>query len=477
MVILFLSRVTVVILLMTTLANIGQAATAVPVLQTDTVASVGGYKGSGDTVTPISVTETTVPFKKALRVSRASAGATSYTAAMLWSSVTPIKKGDLLVATLYLRNVTPKQGVLNLDLTFQLTDDPYTPTLTSATPVDTQIWQKYAIPFRAIQDYPAGGSTLQIRYGLAVQSFDVGGVAIANYGRTAEPIPKWISDRFAYYYPGRGDAKASWRKAALTKIAAIRKGNMTVRVVDAGGRVIPGAAVKVEQTQSPFVWGTAASAISLVCKVDPGDSNRSCPTVDPFNSAPVTLADYRKLRSALLKNFNGGSFYNDLKWTDWHNDQQIALDGIAWMKRNRLPLSRGHNLIWPSFEPDYLMPQDIINRSTPAADVKRVIAEHFAQELGVLRNQIPEWDVVNEPFSNYDIQGRIAAPNVKASNGVIGPSAFSMTMASLKTLTQRPSNMIWPLSNTSRASEHRLMGSDFRDTSARLVPFSTTCNA
>ncbi len=425
MVIQFLSRVIAVFFFTTILANIANAAPELQVLQTDTVASVEGYKGAGDSVTQVSVTEATLPFKKALRVSRATVGENSFAAAMLWTSVTPIKKGDLLVATLYLRNVTPKQGPLNLDLTFQLRDEPYTPTLSSTTPVDTPTWQKYAIPFRAVQDYPAGKSTLQIRYSLAVQSFDVGGVAIANYGQVAQAIPKTISDSFAYYYPGRGDAKAAWRTAALARIAAIRRGNMTVRVVGVGGGTVPNAAVKIEQTSSPFVWGTAVSAISLVCRVDPSDGNRQCPVDDQTNQRPLTREDYRKLRAELLKNFDAGSFYNDLKWTDWHNDQQIALDGIAWLKRNKLPLSRGHNLIWPSFEPDYLMPQDIINRSTPATDVKRVIAEHFAQELGVLRGLVPEWDVVNEPFNNTDIQGRLASPNVKAIKGVLTPSAVA----------------------------------------------------
>jgi endo-1,4-beta-xylanase len=414
-----------IIYMMAAVTNLAYAQTTVPVLQADSVASVDGYKGDGDSVSPIPVIETNVPFKKALQVARVSVGEVSYSAAMLWLSETNVKKGDLLVATLYLRNMAPKQGPLNIDLTFQLKGEPYTQTLTSTTPVDTPTWQKYAIPFRAIQDYPAGASTLQIRYGLAVQSFDVGGVAIANYGQIAEPIPKTISEGFAYYYPGRGDPNSAWRTAAMTRIARFRKGDITVRVVDADGRAVAGAAVKLEQTKSPFVWGTAASAISLVCKVDPGDSNRPCPTLDQTDNKVVTPSDYRRLRLELLANFNAASFYNDLKWTDWHEDQQIALDGIAWLKRNGLPLSRGHNLIWPSFEPEYLMPKDIINRSTPAAAVKRVIAEHFAQELGVLQGQIPEWDVINEPFTNTDIQGRIASPNVKAIKGVLRPSAVA----------------------------------------------------
>jgi endo-1,4-beta-xylanase len=412
-------------LVITTHVNLAFAKGEIAVLQPDTVATVDGYNEKGDSVTPISVNAPAVPFKKALRVLRASAGENSYAAVLRWNSVSAVKKGDLLVATLYMRNTTAQKGALNIDLTFQLTGEPYTPTLSSSTPVDTQNWTKYAIPFRAVQDYPAGAASLQIRYSLAAQEFEVGGVAVADYGQIATTIPASISNGFAFYYPGRGDAKAAWRVDALARISAIRQGSMKLRVVDGLGRAMPNAAVNIAQTASPFVWGTAVSAISLVCRVEPSDGNRPCPTKDATGIKPLKPDDYLKLRTALLKNFDAGSFYNDLKWTDWYYDQQIALDGIAWLKRNKLPLSRGHNLIWPSFEPDYLMPRDVINRSTSAADVKRVIAEHFAQQLGLLRGQIPEWDVVNEPFSNTDIQGRIASPNVKPIKGVLPVSAVA----------------------------------------------------
>ena len=406
-------------------SGVAHAQTPEAVLQSDTVAEVGGYKGDGDRVEPIHNSDMSVPFKNALHIVRTSVGENSYSAALLWSSATNIKKNDLLSVTLYVRNTTPKLGPLNLDITFQMKDEPYTPTLSSSTPVDTLAWQKYTIPFRAVQDYSAGQATLQIRYGLMVQSFDVGGVAINNYRQVADPLPTSISSSFDYYYPGRGDARAAWRVAALARIAAYRKGEMVVRVVDAAGKALPAAQVKVEQTTSAFVWSTATSAISLVCKGEASDSALECPSSDQLSEKPVTATDYRNLRALLLKNFNAASFYNDLKWTEWQNDKQLALDGIAWLKGHKMPLARGHNLIWPSFEPDYMMPKEIINRKTPASKMKRIIADHFADEVGKLRGQVPEWDVVNEPFANTDIQGRIAAPNVKEVKGVLDPSAVA----------------------------------------------------
>jgi GH35 family endo-1,4-beta-xylanase len=405
--------------------SISQAQAAEQILNYDTVMGVKGYHDDADTVAAIDVNDPAVPFKRALRISRAKASENSYSAAALWPSTSNVKKGDLLVATFFLRKIKAARGILDLNLTFQLTHDPFTMTLDAGTPVDTETWQKYAIPFRAIQDFPARDSSLQLRYSLSVQTLDVGGVSIVNHGQVPNVIPQSIADSFAYYYPGRGDAKAAWRTAALARIEARRKGNMTVHVVDAKGMPIQNADVSIAQSKSTFIWGTAASAISLVCNADAGDSARPCATKDQLDENPVTPADYRRLRIEFLKNFNGGSFYNDLKWTEWYDDKQLALDGIAWMKRNGLPVWRGHNLIWPSFEPKYQMPEAIINVKTKPAEVKRLIAEHFADELGTLRGQIPEWDVVNEPFSNHDIQGRIASPDVKPSKGVIGPASVA----------------------------------------------------
>jgi endo-1,4-beta-xylanase len=417
----FLSSRFLAILVLVSLALMhpgqNKARAASQVLKADTITTVGGYKDAADTIQPISVTG--APFTKALRISRAKPGENSYSAAMTWQTTAPVRKGDLIVATFYIRNLQPQAGALAVEATFQLSDTPYTWTLTAMAPSDSSSWKKYAIPVRANQDYPAGKSSLQIRYGLIAQKFEIGGVAVINHGKVADPIPPAIAGTFAYYYPGRGDPKADWRKAALARIETIRKGTMKVRVVNAQGKPVKGAAVKLTQTASPFVWGTAASAISLTCKVDPGDNTRSCPTTDQLGEKPVTTSDYRKLRQNLLKDFNGASFYNDLKWTEWYYQRQLALDGIAWLKRNKMPITRAHNLIWPNFEPDFLMPRDLINRSTPAAQVKRIVEQRMAEQPGALKGQIPEWDVVNEPFTNYDVQGRIASTGLSAEKGVL----------------------------------------------------------
>jgi endo-1,4-beta-xylanase len=374
------------------------------ILAPETIEAVQGYNDAADTVEPVDVEDKTVPFTRALRVSRATPASYSYAATLIWPTVAPVRKGDLIVATFYVRKLTPTQGSLAIEMTLQQNDEPYTSTL----------------------DYPAGEASFQIRYALQAQSFEVGGVSVINHGTVADPLPPEIVETFAYYYPGRGDPDAPWRQAAEARIADIRQGSMVLRVVDTSGNPVKDAEITLAQSNSLFVWSTAVSALSLVCSAgEPEDTQRDCPDEDVLNTTVLTIQDYARLRTELRANFTGASFYNDLKWTDWHFDRELALEGLAWFERNKIAYTRGHNLIWPSFDPDFLMPNDIINRATPTDEVARLVDERMREQVNALKGKIPEWDVLNEPFTNYDIQGRIATSGLEAIEGVLPASSVA----------------------------------------------------
>jgi endo-1,4-beta-xylanase len=316
------------------------------ILAPETIEAVQGYNDAADTVEPVDVEDKTVPFTRALRVSRATPASYSYAATLIWPTVAPVRKGDLIVATFYVRKLTPTQGSLAIEMTLQQNDEPYTSTLDSTAPVDVDGWQKYAIPVRSNQDYPAGEASFQIRYALQAQSFEVGGVSVINHGTVADPLPPEIVETFAYYYPGRGDPDAPWRQAAEARIADIRQGSMVLRVVDTSGNPVKDAEITLAQSNSLFVWSTAVSALSLVCSAgETEDTQRDCPDEDVLNTTVLTIQDYARLRTELRANFTGASFYNDLKWTDWHFDRELALEGLAWFERNKIAYTRGHNLI------------------------------------------------------------------------------------------------------------------------------------
>jgi endo-1,4-beta-xylanase len=71
------------------------------------------------------------------------------------------------------------------------------------------------------------------------------------------------------------------------------------------------------------------------------------------------------------------------------------------------------------------MPNDIINRATPTDEVARLVDERMREQVNALKGKIPEWDVLNEPFTNYDIQGRIATSGLEAIEGVLPASSVA----------------------------------------------------
>lgn len=377
---------------------------------------MGGYNAGApaDSVTVVPVADATQPFTRALDVTRGSAGINTYDAALTWSTIAPVKKGDLLVATFRVRSLGPAGETLRLETSFQQSDKPFNSAFFGNIPVDTGVWRSYAVPFRADIDYPAGTASFQVRYGLAVQRFEIGGVSVANHGALAT-IPPDLAATFAFYYPGRGDANAPWRIAALAGIASHRRAAITVRVVDGSGAPVPGASVSIKQTAAAFDFGSELSARYLLCS---NRSNAARPCLD------LSDADKSKYQTFAKQEFNALSFGNDLKWPEWEEDAPRALDGMKWIVQSGRRFSRGHNIFWPGFDPAYKLPRDINPGSSPAL-VEARARGHIADMLAATAGRIPEWDVINEPWTNFDLQGRIAIPGVEAKPGLLPTSTMA----------------------------------------------------
>ncbi len=392
-------------------------------LNPNTVDTVGGYNDTQDSITKIAVSDRSLPFTEALQVKRARSGINTFEAAMIWPTTGPMRKNDLLVATFYIRKASASPVPATVEASIQLSDAPFTLTLQSNISVDTTGWQRFSVPFYATEDFASQVTSFQLRYGSRAQSFDIGGISVANYGQLTGAIPAALQSTFAFYYPGRADPKAPWRVAALENIEKFRKGNLTARVVTPAGTAVPATQVRVEQVRSRFAWGSAAEARFLVCDTTLPSGPRSCAFYDDENT-PMPADDIRRYREAVINNFEYASFFNDLKWPEWESRSAQTISAINWMQRNGVTPWRSHTLIWPGFEPEFKLPSDI-RPGTPAETVRRRVLEHIADEAGALSGRIREWDVINEPYTNFDIQGRVASPNVTASNGVLPPAVVA----------------------------------------------------
>jgi len=243
-------------------------------------------------------------------------------------------------------------------------------------------WTEYLLPFRCARNYTANEAVMAFSFGFKRQTIEIGGVEWVNYGTKIafNDLP-----RTRFTYQGR-EPDATWRKAALDRIEKIRKGDITVRVVDASGKPVPGANVRLEETRSAFQFGTAI----------------------PFRRLVTDSPDNRIYREKVLELFNAASPENDLKWPAWLNQfesEQYSRDttmaGLRWLRDHNFTV-RGHVLVWPGWNNLPKIVRDL--RGTPRQnEIPELVRAHIREMGAATRDWVVEWDVLNEPFTNHDL--------------------------------------------------------------------------
>src|SRR5574340_790688 len=171
----------------------------------------------------------------------------------------------------------------------------------------------------------------------------------------------------------------SWEVSAAARIEQIRKADLRVSVRDAAGKSVPHARVHVKMKRHAFGFGTAVAAEVLLAQT----------------------ADAQRYRETLLELFNKVVLENDLKWPQWERNRQRALDALAWLRGRGITDIRGHNLVWPGWK---WLPRDLPGLASNPADLRGRVNTHIGEEATAVRGLVTEWDVVNEPYSNRDLQ-------------------------------------------------------------------------
>jgi GH35 family endo-1,4-beta-xylanase len=92
---------------------------------------------------------------------------------------------------------------------------------------------------------------------------------------------------------------------------------------------------------------------------------------------------------------------NDLKWPGWEANRSRALNALAWLRENGIDRVRGHTLVWPGWS---RMPSDVQKLADHPEALRNRVLDHVTDELDATRGQLVEWDVINEPYSNTDLQ-------------------------------------------------------------------------
>ncbi len=335
-------------------------------------------------------------FNRAVQITTRGASASIFGAALSWNIDRALARNDVMHLTFYARRLEGAQPFIQAQAVVERNSGDFSKSLTLQLPAESNEWRLFQVPFLINNDYAPGSVAFRFQFGAGPQKFELGGITLLHYGKraTVDQLPT------SFTYPGRGDLNATWRLRALESIEANRKKPFTVMVTNSEGEPVANAQVTVQQLNHKFRFGSAVAAAGLM----------------------GTGFDADQYRSRITTHFNTSVLENDLKWPffDCVNcgfTKEQTRAAIDWLTEQRIGV-RGHVLIWPSFRN---MPNGLVNLTPDALRAR--IEERFRsvlQDEGV-RGRLYNWDVLNEPFDNNDVQGRLGGvAGVTASNGVLG---------------------------------------------------------
>ena len=290
------------------------------------------------------------------------------------------KQNDVVAAAFWMRATAAPGGKGFTSFVLERTDSPYTKSVTYTAAAGSD-WKLFQVPFTMAETYAANAYNFSFWVTFPNQEIEIGGLSVLDYGPGVA-----FSDLGLSTWPYDGHAAdAPWRADAAARIDRYRKGDLAVIARDETGKAIPGAAVHVKMKRHAFGFGTAVS----------GDALMNAGT------------DGQKYQDALKKLFNKAVTENVLKWPTFESPQGRAQADfmLPWFKDNGIAMVRGHNVIWPAAQ---YLPADVqamLNAHPVDTDALRTrINRHIADVMAYTKGKVTEWDVLNEPYTNRDLQ-------------------------------------------------------------------------
>lgn len=301
----------------------------------------------------------------------------------------PIRKDDVLLISFWMRR--PGAGGQPNNAYFSVNSGNETPAFEYKLSAYRE-WKQHVRSFVAPMNCDAVNSTIRIELGEAGKVAQIAGLQLINYGPDCDPdtLP-----RSTVMYRGR-ESDAPWRAAALARIEKIRKGDLTIKVVDQGGAPIPGARVTVAMQKHAFGFGNAVN--SEVLGADKSDF-----PIDPKGKGKVvvTWKDAQKYREIVKTYYDRVTFESELRpanWKSmksgnpsWRRKHRILMQRtLPWLKQNHIE-ARGHYIGWAPMDFNAIEKQFIGN---PQGH-RTWLWNHMADVLPETADFVAEWDTIN----------------------------------------------------------------------------------
>jgi GH35 family endo-1,4-beta-xylanase len=295
---------------------------------------------------------------------------------------TAVNAKDVCYIEFYARSIRPLPGKNYSQVTalVELASPPWNKLLLQKVKISKD-WKRYVLAFNARPSwgrnpknhYAPGETHVAFNFGAGRQKINIGPVVFCNMGKNPKRSEIPIQESS---YVGR-ELGAKWRLEAEKRIEKLRKVSAEIKAFGKDGRPLKNAEVKIKMLRHHFSFG---SCINL------STWEKSC-------------KDGKTYREEFKKLFNMAVFEGAMKWrTGWDYKESLKRC-ISWLRKNDIDI-RGHCLVWPSWK----YTKDFLRKlKNNPDDMKRVIRNHVYYQAGVLKNDIVEWDVVNEVYSHNDI--------------------------------------------------------------------------
>jgi len=299
------------------------------------------------------------------------------------------KKGDTILLSFWIRR--PGAGGQPNNVYLDVFADSEKPTYQYKL-AGYRAWKQHVRSFVATTDSSPENSNVHILLGEAGKTCEIADLQLINYGANFDiaTLP-----RSTVNYKGR-EPDAQWRKDALARIEKIRKGNLTVEVIDASGKPVEGASVNIEMQRHAFGFGNVVNANLL------GGDESSFPYTKVRSGKKVTSnwEEAKKYRAIIKEHFNTVTFESELRPHVWLKQMGKSAEGkklrkvfnegaVPWLQANDIGI-RGHYLSWGAMDFNALEKQFV---GSPEKH-REWLWKHMA-DVVPKTSFVAEWDTIN----------------------------------------------------------------------------------
>jgi GH35 family endo-1,4-beta-xylanase len=305
-------------------------------------------------------------------------------------------KGDTLWLTFWARTPDPQDVTIRASVKHATENpaDPQSGFPDGKSNIEIKLnrqWTQFVLPMTARH---TDSTRFELYTGYQSGTVEIGGLGYLDFGaamaRTDLP-----QGRKAMNYPGR-ESSAAWRKAAQERIETLRKGDLTVRVLDETGKPVPDAQVRFEMKRHQFWFG-----VSIPPNHFPGHPDV---TWGGTTKSLLTSPEPRGVayRNAVQSNFNAGTVGGG--WRQWEYEKQQQIDHINAMRALGIDRIKLHVLLYPRED-------QVPDRIRAIKDPMKVREEHLKfvrDHVTALKGLVSNYDVTNELFGSKFVESRFA---------------------------------------------------------------------